>query len=208
MNDGKRGRAAALTALGAMGWACSWTVGVFVINNFSRGFGWLVMGFIAGLATAAVLRRGQPDLDGAYLSAIMVGWTIGGVAAGGVAQFDILRGWIAMGLVGGSITGATVLKTNRRRVAAGIAGVAAGWLVAGIAGACFGLGYGREIGVRIGELLSGPLQSFAVSGAIWAIAGGVTGAIGCASMLAQIGLREAADRSRISSSITKRSSME
>ncbi|MGH9668321.1 MAG: hypothetical protein ACRD9L_28200, partial [Bryobacteraceae bacterium] len=83
-----------------------------------------------------------------------------------------------------------VLKTSRSGVLAGITGPAASWLFAGVVGAIFGSRGARAIGVRLGEMVPGELQSFLVPGAIWAIAGGVTGAIGCGLTLWQLRRRE------------------
>jgi hypothetical protein len=185
----------ALIALGTLGWACGWTVGICIIENISASFGWLLMGIIVGLVTASVLRHAQPGLDGVYWSVIVMGWAIGGIAAGGVTRFDILRGWIAMGIVGGAITGAAILRRSRSRIVAGITRVAVTWLLAGIVGASFGSGRARTIGVWLGEMASGELQSFLVSGAIWAVAGGITGLIGCGLTLWQVRRREAPARS-------------
>lgn len=187
---GTRWSDAALVASGTIGWACSWLVGIMLVNNLDRPVGWLLMGIAGGLVTAAIERRAQPGLDGIYARVIALGWAVGGIAAGAVTQFDVLRGWIAMGIIGGAVTGAAVLHTRRSGIVTGIGGVALGWLMGGLAGAAFASGRGRVLAVYLGEHVSGEAQSFAISSITWAIAGAIAGAIGSGVMVWQIRRRE------------------
>lgn len=112
---------------------------------------------------------------------VVAGWVGGGLCAS-VANYDVVTGWISMGILGGGLTGVAVARRKRFQMFLQILAAAVGWVTAGIIGAWIAMAGGWQVGSYIGTAIGGRAVPFIVWGIAWAIGGCVGGALGGALM--------------------------
>lgn len=171
------------------GWGCAWAIGLSAVYYFSPFWGWVFTGTAGGLVTAVILHQVRPSPLKKQMLAVFLGWLAGGICSASVTHYNVMTGWLTMGILGGVVTGATVAGTKgaRKSVPALRAVLAAiGWVVGGVTGVSVGSTGGLVVGSYLGSAIGGRTAPLIVWAIAWAIQGGITGAVGGAVMSWQL----------------------
>ena len=106
---------------------------------------------------------------------VIVGWVGAGLCSASLANYDVVTGWVSMGILGGGVTGLAAARRKRSQMFLQIFVAMVGWVSAGIIGARIALTGGRQVGSYIGTAIGGRVAPYIVWGVAWAIGGCVTG---------------------------------
>ena len=166
----------------SLGWGAAWAIGLMAVNNVAPLTGWLTLGAIGGLVTARVLHSSHPSLSVTRLIMVIVGWAGAGLCSASVTNYDVVTGWVSMGILGGGVTGLAAARRKSSQMFLSVFVAMVGWVTAGVIGARIASTGGRQVGFYIGTAVGGRVIPFIVWGVAWAIGGCVTGALGGALM--------------------------
>jgi hypothetical protein len=159
------------------GWGLTWALGFQIVYELNSVAGWASIGAMGGLVSVLALRSFARLVPGRMVL-VAGGWLAAGLCAASVTNYEIAKGWIAMGMVGGGTMAFAGVRSPRLPTAVLMAVAMVGWIAGGLGGVGSQATWGREVGAYIGIAIGGRAAPYVVWSLAWGIGGSVTGALG------------------------------